>query len=208
MKAESLIFDIDGTLWDSRALVAEGYNIQLRREGLDHLCVTAEDLRPLFGKVDEEIADVLYPEIPRPERYALQERCAETEREFLRTHPCQVGYPGVRQTLEALSRNHRLFIVSNSLSGYPELCMEKLGLTDLITATLCHGDTGLDKGSTLKILMARQGIQSACYIGDTQADYEATQIAGLPFVWAAYGFGTPESWDGKVDSFRQLAEMF
>ena len=29
MNYESLIFDIDGTLWDSRALVAEGYNICL-----------------------------------------------------------------------------------------------------------------------------------------------------------------------------------
>ena len=50
MNFESLIFDIDGTLWDSRALVAEGYNIQLRAEGLGHLCVTAEDLKKLFGK--------------------------------------------------------------------------------------------------------------------------------------------------------------
>ena len=31
MNYESLIFDIDGTLWDSRALVAEGYNIQLEQ---------------------------------------------------------------------------------------------------------------------------------------------------------------------------------
>ena len=36
MNYESLIFDIDGTLWDSRALVAEGYNIQLEKEGLQH----------------------------------------------------------------------------------------------------------------------------------------------------------------------------
>ena len=33
MNYESLIFDIDGTLWDSRALVAQGYNIQLKKEG-------------------------------------------------------------------------------------------------------------------------------------------------------------------------------
>ena len=32
MNYESLIFDIDGTLWDSRALVAKGYNIQLKKE--------------------------------------------------------------------------------------------------------------------------------------------------------------------------------
>ena len=45
MNYESLIFDIDGTLWDSRALVAEGYNAQLKREGLEHLCVDAERLK-------------------------------------------------------------------------------------------------------------------------------------------------------------------
>ena len=43
---DSLIFDIDGTLWDSRQLVAEGYNIQLEREGLQHLFVTKEILSP------------------------------------------------------------------------------------------------------------------------------------------------------------------
>ena len=59
MQYESLIFDIDGTLWDSRALVAEGYNIQLKAEGLEHLCVTAEDLKPLFGKVMSDIADAM-----------------------------------------------------------------------------------------------------------------------------------------------------
>ena len=57
MKFESLIFDIDGTLWDSRALVAEGYNLQLRAEGKEQYCVTAQELRPLFGKVMTEIAD-------------------------------------------------------------------------------------------------------------------------------------------------------
>ena len=73
MKYESLIFDIDGTLWDSRALVAEGYNIQLTKEGLAHLCVTAEDLKPLFGKVMTEIADVILATIPPESRYDLMD---------------------------------------------------------------------------------------------------------------------------------------
>ena len=54
MEFESLIFDIDGTLWDSRAMVAEGYNIQLRAEGLGHLCLKAEDLTPLFGNLQNK----------------------------------------------------------------------------------------------------------------------------------------------------------
>jgi phosphoglycolate phosphatase len=74
MKYESLIFDIDGTLWDSRALVAEGYNAQLKKEGLEHLCVDAERLKTLFGKVMTEIADALFESLPQEDRYPLIRR--------------------------------------------------------------------------------------------------------------------------------------
>ena len=204
MKYESLIFDIDGTLWDSRALVAEGYNIQLRQEGLDHLCVTAQDLKPLFGKVMTEIADVILASIPLPERYALMDRCMATENEYLHQNPCRIGYPGIKQTMAALAKDHRLFIVSNSQCGYPELCIEKLGLGEYISGHLCFGDTGTEKGETIRRLMERHDITDACYIGDTQGDCDAADNAGIPFIFAAYGFGTPSHYEAKIDTFEDL----
>ena len=204
MNYESLIFDIDGTLWDSRALVAEGYNIQLRSEGLDHLCVTAEDFLPLFGKVMTEIADVIFTSIPLPERYALMDRCMATENEYLHQNPCRIGYVGIKETMAALAKNHRLFIVSNSQCGYPELCMEKLGLTDYISGHLCFGDTGTEKGETIRRLMDRHGITDACYIGDTQGDCDAADQAGIPFIFAAYGFGNPSHYAAKIEKFEDL----
>ena len=207
MNCESLIFDIDGTLWDSRALVAEGYNIQLRAEGLAHLCVNAEQLKPLFGKVKEEIADILLDSIPAPERYDLMGRCMETENRYLYQNPCRIGYPGVKETIAALAKKYRLFIVSNSERGYPELCMEKLGLTDYIEGHLCYGDTGTSKGETIRTLRKRYNIGCCVYIGDTQGDYEATVEAEVPFIWASYGFGTPEGYAEKVDSFAELLNL-
>ena len=204
MKLESLIFDIDGTLWDSRALVAEGYNIQLRSEGLAHLCVDAEALRPLFGKTMADIADVMLAEIPTPERYALMERCMDTENRYLAENECRIGYTGVKETLEQLKQEYRLFIVSNAQCGYPELCMEKLGLTHLFEGHLCYGDTGTEKGETILELMRRHNIQSAAYIGDTQGDFEATQVADIPFIWAAYGFGAPEDSAARIQDIRHL----
>ena len=158
MKPESLIFDIDGTLWDSRALVAEGYNIQLRAEGYGHLCVNAETLKPLFGKVMTDIADAILATVPTPERYALMDRCMETENRYLAEHPCPIGYPGIRETMEALSKKYRLFIVSNSQCGYPELCIRKLGLEDFISGHLCFGDTGTEKAETIRRLMTKHQI--------------------------------------------------
>lgn len=207
MNAESLIFDIDGTLWDSRAPVAEGYNIQLRAEGLDHLCVTGDDLTPLFGKVMTDIADVILASIPEDSRYDLMARCMDTENRHLAQKPCDFGYPGVRETLEALSKRHRLFIVSNSQCGYPELCIEKLGLKDFILGHLCFGDTGTEKGRTILRLMEKYDIRSAAYIGDTQGDYEATVKAGIPFIFAAYGFGNPEDYAAKIDKIEDLLTL-
>lgn len=207
MTYESLIFDIDGTLWDSRALVAEGYNLQLRAEGLDHLCVDAERLRPLFGKVMTEIADAMLHTIPVPERYDVMARCMETENRYLKESQCRIGYPAVHKTLEALARRHRLFIVSNAQQGYPELCIQKLGLGDFIEGHLCFGDTGTSKGQTILTLMERFGIRNAAYIGDTQGDYEATVEAGIPFLYAAYGFGSPDRYEARLERIEDLLKL-
>ena len=207
MKYESLIFDIDGTLWDSRALVAEGYNIQLKEEGLEHLCVTAEDLKPLFGKVMTEIADTILATIPEEKRYDLMERCMATENRYLEENPCRIGYPGVKETVAKLAEKYRLFIVSNSQCGYPELCMEKLGLTPYIQGHMCFGDTGTSKGKTIRTLMKKHDIENCAYIGDTQGDYEATVEANVPFVWCTYGFGTPDGYAEKIDRFEDLLNL-
>lgn len=207
MKFESLIFDIDGTLWDSRALVAEGYNLQLRDEGLERYCVDAARLRPLFGKVMSAIADALFPDMPPQVRYPLMERCMARENRYLEENECRIGYAGIAETLCTLSKTHRLFIVSNSQQGYPELCIQKLGLEKWIGGHLCFGDTGTGKGQTIRTLMNRYGITSCAYIGDTQGDYEATVEAGVPFIWAAYGFDTPSGYALKIDSPADLLKL-
>ena len=207
MNYESLIFDIDGTLWDSRQLVAEGYNIQLKKEGLDHLCVDAELLKTQFGKVKNVIADDIFSSIPVPERYHLIDRCMEMEQIHMHQDPCHIGYPKVLETIQELAKKHRLFIVSNCECGYPELTMEKLGLTPYIQGHLCFGDTGTSKGQTIAKLMETHNIQDCIYIGDTQGDYKATLEAGIPFIWASYGFGNPDGYTKKIDSFEELLNL-
>ena len=204
---KSLIFDIDGTLWDSRAIVAEGYNDYLREIGRPDLQVDAEYLKTLFGKTMTEIADIMLESIEVPRRYEVMQGCMDREDEFLHENPCDIAFPGVKETLEALKKDYRLFIVSNAQCGYPELMMGKLGIRHLFEGWMCFGDTGLPKGDTIRILMERHGIADAVYIGDTQGDLEASERAGLPFLFCAFGFGTPDRWDARLEDFRQLPEL-
>ena len=204
---KTLIFDIDGTLWDTRAIVARGYNAEFERMGRPDLFLTADGLTALFGKTAQEIADVIFADFPPEERMELILKCMESERQVMAADPCQVGYAGVKETLLALQKDHRLFLVSNSEKGYPELLIEKLGLEGIFEAHMCHGDTGLPKGDTIRILMDRHQIQDAVYIGDTQGDLEASERAGIPFLFCTYGFGKPDHWAAKLDDIRQLPEV-
>ena len=130
-----------------------------------------------------------------------------TENRYLEENPCRIGYPKVKETLEELAKKHRLFIVSNSQCGYPELCIGKLGLSHLFEGHLCFGDTGTCKGETIRRLMEKHGITSACYIGDTQGDLDATDMAGLPFVFCKFGFGQVTHYWKAIDQFEDLLNI-
>ena len=56
----------------------------------------------------------------------------------------------------------------------------------------CSGRTGLPKGENIRLVVERNHLQAPVYVGDTRLDYEAAQQAGVPFIHAAYGFGTIE----------------
>ena len=206
MLSESIIFDVDGTLWDSVSLVAKGWNVGLEKLGLEPVCTT-EGIRPLFGKTMDQIAAMLLPEVPEEKRMDRMEYLMEWENRVLEEEPCEVFYPGVKETMEALAKNHRLFIVSNCQKGYIEICMEKGGFASWIVDHACFGDTGTPKGETILTLMKRNNVTGAVYVGDTQGDMEATHFAGLPFIWASYGFGQPEKWEHRITEFAQLLEL-
>ena len=204
---KGLIFDIDGTLWDSREIVALGYNDYLRQVGRPDLQVDAEYLKTLFGKTMTEIADIMLCSIEAPRRYEIMEGCMEREDAFLHADPCDIAFPGVRETLGKLKESYRLFVVSNAQCGYPELCIDKLGLGEYVQGHMCFGDTGASKDVTIRMLMEKHNVTDAIYIGDTQGDLEACRKAGLPFIFCAYGLGNADSYDVKIDRFEDLLTL-
>ena len=118
MKPDSIILDIDGTLWNSTPIVAEAWNEIVASQKDVPVRFTAKRLTQLFGKTLDTIADLVFPFLEPEKRYALIRACCEREHEFLRASNENILYPGVADTLRALSKDYKLFIVSNCQSGY------------------------------------------------------------------------------------------
>lgn len=207
MKVDSVILDIDGTLWNTLPLVELSWNAQMNDEGYPQCNVTVADLQKLFGHTTDEIADAMFGSLPQPLRMPLMLRCMDREHLVLEETETDCTYPGTVEALRSLAKKFRLFLVSNSEAGYPELLVKKLEIGDIIEGTLCFGDTMRSKGENIRTLMERYGVRSAVYVGDTQGDCNASKQAGVPFVWAAYGFGTADSYAARIDSLSRLEEL-
>ncbi len=206
MECDGIIFDVDGTLWDSTETVARAYNAAFEETGCAGVHVTADSIRHEFGKPMDEIGRDLLPHLPADERTSVMTRCMELEDAFLRRYPPS-PYAGLEETLDVLRRDWPLFIVSNCQQGYIELFLEMTGLTERFEDHLCWGDTGLMKADTIRLMAQRHHLAAPVYVGDIEADCTAARAAGCAFVWASYGFGTAAQPDAVIRTVRELPTL-
>ena len=208
MKKDLLVmFDLDGTLWDSAQSVAESWNEVFAKRDASLPMLTAEDVHRVMGMTMKEIAEKLQPEMDPAWRDKVFDECCRHEVDYLYDHP-GVLYPGLRETLEKLrDGGYTTAIVSNCQRGYVEAFLHGSGLGSLFADYEEWERTGLPKGENIRLVMERNGFSRAVYIGDTRKDEEAARLAGIPFIHAAYGFGTAEAPDGVIVNIAELPAL-
>ena len=197
-----VLFDLDGTLWDSVERLTPAWNRVLGEYGVE---VTTPQLRALMGKTAEEFAAALLPE-ETPERgLEAIDACCREELIDLAAYG-GILYPRLRETLEALKPAWKLYIVSNCQEGYIDTFLDAHGFRDLFDGFLDHS-TGLSKGGNIRLLCGRENLDRAVYVGDTSGDEAAAREAGVPFFHAAYGFGKAEAPDRVLQALSALPEL-
>lgn len=200
---EGIIFDVDGTLWDSTEQVAISWNRAIKEESKLDRVLTSDELKQEFGKPLEQIVDDLFPELNTDEKEQLASHLYRYENAWVESAPC-ILYDKMPETIRELSKKYKLFIVSNCQAGYIEAFLKNTGLGPYITDYTCPGDTGKLKGENIRIIMERNGINDAVYVGDTQGDADACRQAGVPMIYAAYGFGQVMGEYPTIYSFSEL----
>ena len=204
---DGMIFDVDGTLWDSTEVVAQAWTEVLKKEGIKDFVMTADRLKTLFGNTLPDIAKMIFPSEKKEEQLRLIGLCCEAEHEALRKKGSPL-YPGVPWTLKELSSRYPLFIVSNCQAGYIEVFLESTSLSCCFRDHLCPGDTGHAKAWNILEIARRHNLKEPVYVGDTMGDFRACREAGVPFVYASYGFGDAEQPDYRIEQFSDLEKLF
>jgi len=209
MKIDSIILDVDGTIWNTTDIVADAWNLAIDKLYPQVPHVTGSILKGQFGKTMQVIADNLFPILNDEQKSQLMDQCCVQEQLALTSNTKDISYPNVIKTIAELSKLVPLFIVSNCQKGYIEVVMEKNNIEKYITDFECYGNNGKNKDENIRLICDRNGLKAPIYVGDTQGDYDACKKAGVPFVWVSYGFGKPDDdeYFAKIDDFAELTKL-
>ena len=206
-KAQAMIFDLDGTMWDATDGILKTWNeVIASHPECKRDLLTVEELGGYLGLPMTEIANRMFPHNTEAEKELLLDECCERENAYLSEHG-GILYPKLEETLTILHQNYKLFVVSNCQSGYIESFLKAHKLQRYFDDIQCWGDNKVPKGENNKVIMERNGVTRAVYVGDTSGDEQSARVAGIPFVYAAYGFGEAVAPDYTVQAFEELPKL-
>ena len=185
----AVIYDLDGTLVDSRGDLSDSVNAMLATLGLP-----ARDEREIWSFIGEgaerlvrrslgDAHEHLFPE-------AMQEWRAEYSRRLLaRTHP----YPGITDLLEVPPAARA--VLTNKPGGFARDILRGLGLSGKFRSVV-GGDDAPKKPDPSGLLRLCAELRSdpaqTLYVGDSLIDLATAAAAGVPVCAAGWGLGDPQ----------------
>jgi phosphoglycolate phosphatase len=214
-----VLFDLDGTLVDSRLDLVHSVNAALRHIGRpeladDIIASHVGDGAPILiqrclgaGAGDEEL-------VHRGVQFFLS---------YYREHKLDhtMTYSGVREALSAIQRGsngvpRRMVVLSNKPVGPSRAIVEALGLGGFFAQVYGGNSFATKKPDPegARKVMEENGVEprQAAIVGDSHVDVETGRNAGMLTIAVSYGFA-PHTLDGsapdvRVDTPQELAEVF
>lgn len=208
MGKQLLIFDLDGTLADTKRDLSAGINCMRAHYGLSAL-----DLDTITGYIGDGIRKLVERSLQGAD-VDLDEAVA-LDKKFYAEHMFDETrlYPGVEAGLRALS-GHALAVLSNKPGDATRAILRHLGADGFFFRMLGGGDLPNLKPSPdgIEALLAESGISKeyTWMIGDHHTDLEVAHNAGVNSVFVTYGLGHPGEFtaDKIWNGFDELIGFF
>lgn len=198
---KAIIFDLDGTLWDTTVQVEKVWNDVAKNYNID---IKDKQIKDIMGLIKSEIIQYLFEDnIQLGEEFITE--CQSKENEYLSKYGGRI-YENTINTIKILYENYNLYIVSNCQAGYIEAFLNYYNLKRNFKDYESSGNTGEDKEFNIKAILERNNIKDAVYVGDTKKDYLASKSNNIKFIWAKYGLGICDCYDDYIDDITDLIE--
>jgi len=183
-----LIFDLDGTLIDSRAGIEKSLLFSLSKSFKTDMSLSSLQIGPPINDMIKQ----LLPDLSSKKNQEILK--------IFRAHYDSEGwslytaYPEAKNILKILKEKHTLFIATNKPKIPTERILKHMGVFDLFDKILCYGEERFEnKASMVRYVQKLYGEDVCLMIGDSNDDYLAARSNSIDFIQCSYGYGSIES---------------
>jgi phosphoglycolate phosphatase len=210
-----VIFDLDGTLWDTSSICADAWNQAINVANIQRDPITKDDIANVSGLPFIDCIKKIFPDLAVETIYKISPLIEKYEKQKIRTTGGTL-YKKVSEDLETLFAQFPLFVVSNCeywyLQAFLSMPLDSSNISktfrDIFLDAECFGRTQKPKAENIIAICERNSLKNAIYIGDTETDRLAAMKAGVDFIHVSYGFGSVKSANIKsAASFSQLVDI-
>jgi len=205
MKFDSIIFDLDGTLWNTLSSCTDGWNNGLKSLGIPKSIAT-NDLKSVVGNPWNICAEMLFPVFTKKYNN-LFETLDFYEQKAIKAAGGHF-YDGMIDSISILSNNYKLFIISNCQEWYIKEFFKQSQIEKYLQDYNCYGISQIPKSEMINDMFKKHSLLKPIYIGDTAGDQKVAELAGIDFIHVAWGYGEVGNNCLSFNSFTELADYF
>lgn len=195
---EGIVFDLDGTLWDTKESylysyekISEKYHI-VDKKG-------PEDIVQMLGVKLRDVMNFLFADFENKD--VIAEDAVNFSIECILKNS-DVLYPNVKEMIIKLSKDYKIYIISNCPRNYLETFLSISNLKEYITDSYTITE-GNKIENFQKIINQNKG--KLLFVGDDYEDYQTIKDHGKTFFcYAKYGYKKSDTYDYSITTFEKI----
>ncbi len=200
-----IIFDMDGTLWDTSYTTLEAANIIASK--YDE--VKEFDMKTItdgMGLGSIENALNYFPYLDSDLGIKYLEEIIDTNVNIIKNKGAKI-YDGVEDVIKDLSKKYKLGIITNSNDDYVKVFFKTSNLEQYFSDYMGAASYGITKSEAIRKMVERNNEKNSYYVGDIKKDMDATLEAGIEFIHAKYGFEPTLEYKYYIESITDLPKL-
>lgn len=203
----NILFDLDGTIIDSRSGIISSMKYALSENGF-----SAFSDKQILSVIGKPLAEMIKSLIPNISEHTFNKIFNAYRKQYAQKGVTDfILYKNISNVIKTLANEYNLYVVTTKSQAMAQKALSHVGLSKYFKDIRGPdgSPTGKKKSELISDLVQKYGLnpQKTLMVGDRKEDVEAAAYNGIKTVTVSYGYGEKEKFDKSQLTVNNVDEL-